>query len=92
MKFAISKNVRYICSSPIQDLVTHLIAAPQAKLNLVNPTTTEQVSKIAELTEDIKAQINNTKKVVVLVGELVERYHLQTLVQQFLQNSGLFMP
>lgn len=71
-----------------QDLVTHLIAAPQAKLNLVNPTTTEQVSKIAELTEDIKAQISNAKKVVVLVGELVERYHLQALVQQFLQDSS----
>lgn len=71
-----------------QDLVTHQIAAPQAKLNLISPTTLEQVGKITELTEQVKVQLSNAKKVVVLVGELVERYHLQSLVQQFLQDSG----
>lgn len=71
-----------------QDLVTHQIAAPSAKLNLISPTTLEQVGKITELTEQVKVQLSNAKKVVVLVGELVERYHLESLVQQFLQDSG----
>ena len=72
-----------------QDLVTHLIAAPQVKLNLIASTTAEQANKITKLIEQINAQLANAKKVVVLVGELVERYHLQALVQQFLQNSGV---
>ncbi|HRG61519.1 MAG TPA: thiamine pyrophosphate-binding protein [Burkholderiales bacterium] len=72
-----------------QDLVTHLIAAPQAKLKLITSTTAEQESKITKLIGQINLQLTTAKKVVILVGELVERYHLQALVQQFLQNSSV---